>query len=229
MSNTIHFDLKKILTWNKWHISIMLFASIYSLAVHDLILISVTAILSFSFYLYLFRSPLTKYSPSLGYANIVTLIRAIILFFSMLFWDELNSNTLFFAFLIITCLDWLDGFIAKKMSIASEFGLYLDMETDSLLVATMSFILWQLYGFHWIILVAGFLRYPYAIVVILINGGTKKEPKKAYASIVAGIFFVVLLLNFLLISTIGETLLYISSVLILASFLRSFLFQLSGN
>jgi phosphatidylglycerophosphate synthase len=63
------------------------------------------------------------------------------------------------AGILVTALDGLDGWIARRSGMASPFGARFDMEVDALLILTLSILTWQ-YGKAggWIVL-GGLLRY----------------------------------------------------------------------
>ncbi|MFT6443387.1 MAG: phosphatidylglycerophosphate synthase [Salibacteraceae bacterium] len=224
----MNFEIQKILNWNKVHACMMLIACLISMYASDTFILSVVSLTSFGIYVYMFRSELSKYSLFAGYPNLITLLRIVLLVFICIFWRQLGTLVVFSMFLSNILLDWLDGFVARKLGLTSDFGLYLDMETDAFLVSVISLIIWMSNDFHWVILFSGFLRYPYAVLLLFINKGNKKEPKRFYASFVTGFFYVSLLMAFLSRSTFAEYTLYISSILIIISFSRSLYFQVSS-
>jgi phosphatidylglycerophosphate synthase len=61
--------------------------------------------------------------------------------------------------LLVTALDGVDGWLARRTRMASDFGARFDMETDALLVMALSVLAWQ-YGkaAGWVLL-CGLLRY----------------------------------------------------------------------
>jgi phosphatidylglycerophosphate synthase len=61
--------------------------------------------------------------------------------------------------LLVTALDGVDGWLARRTRMASNFGARFDMETDALLVMALSVLAWQ-YGkaAGWVLL-CGLLRY----------------------------------------------------------------------
>ena len=48
-------------------------------------------------------------------------------------------------FLIAAITDWLDGYLARKWNIESEFGAFLDPVADKLMVATVLILICLLY------------------------------------------------------------------------------------
>lgn len=97
-----------------------------------------------------------------GLHNSVTLTRGILvcLLFGTLFADDLVSPWLVFGLgAVALMLDGLDGWLARRAGLQSEFGARFDVETDSALAATLA--LWLLVtgttGLE--VLVLGFTRY----------------------------------------------------------------------
>ena len=60
---------------------------------------------------------------------------------------------------IAASLDALDGWLARKTNTTSDFGARFDMETDALLILTLSALAWQFDKAGPWVLLSGFLRY----------------------------------------------------------------------
>ena len=65
------------------------------------------------------------------------------------------------ATIVLTALDGLDGWLARRMRIASRFGAWFDMETDALLILVLSVFVWR-YGKAgaWV-MACGLMRYAF--------------------------------------------------------------------
>ena len=124
------------------------------------------ALLLFVVVLALFARALPDHLPHErpGPANMVTLIRLgltallaglIGLSHPPLAWPAVLLATLAFA------LDGLDGWLARRGGWASRFGARFDMETDALLIALLSVLVWQFDKAGPWILLAGLLRYAF--------------------------------------------------------------------
>jgi phosphatidylglycerophosphate synthase len=63
---------------------------------------------------------------------------------------------------LVTLLDGVDGWLARRQGIASEFGARFDMETDALLILALSILAWRFEkAGPWVVL-SGLLRYLFA-------------------------------------------------------------------
>jgi len=98
-----------------------------------------------------------------GAANHVTTLRAVLVSLVAALIGELRSDTVAWtaavATLIAAPLDAVDGWLARRTSMASAFGARYDMEIDALLILVLSILAWQ-HGKAgaWIVL-AGAMRY----------------------------------------------------------------------
>lgn len=101
--------------------------------------------------------------PVLGLCNIVTLLRAAMVCFLLgaVIFPETSGWVVFGAAVAAFALDGIDGWLARRANLVSEFGARFDMETDAGLGAVTS--LWLLSsgltGPE--ILVLGFMRYAF--------------------------------------------------------------------
>jgi phosphatidylglycerophosphate synthase len=62
---------------------------------------------------------------------------------------------------LASILDGLDGWLARRTGIHSEFGARYDMEVDALLILVLSVLAWQHGQAGWWILLAGVMRYAF--------------------------------------------------------------------
>ena len=62
---------------------------------------------------------------------------------------------------IVTGLDGVDGWLARKSTIASEFGARFDMEVDALLIMALAILAWQHGKAGGWVLLSGLLRYAF--------------------------------------------------------------------
>jgi phosphatidylglycerophosphate synthase len=101
--------------------------------------------------------------PAFGPANQVTMVRAalVALVAGLIGEPNLPAYATAAAVVsgIVTALDGLDGWLARRTGMASTFGARFDMEVDALLILVLSILAWQ-YGKAgvWIVL-AGLMRY----------------------------------------------------------------------
>lgn len=222
-------NLIKIKKWNDYHAISLLLAGICSIYWQSTAFIAICAAFSFIFFIFSHHPFLQQYRPWAGYANGVTFFRLSVLIGVSIFFKEFNDIVLFFVFASIIGLDVLDGYLARRLDQTSDFGLYMDMESDSLLVCLVTFILY-LGGYMPIwILVVGFMRYLNVGLFCLFKLPPKKEPKRKYASYIAGFLFVALLLPFIFPQWLYFPLLTLASVLVTASFIISFVQYLGAE
>ena len=150
-------------------------------------------------------------------------MRLILVIMAGVFYKNVPDFELFLIGFTIFCLDGLDGYLARKFKQVSEFGAYLDMETDALYVGIFTVILYEkgLAG-YWI-LITGFMRYFYGTIIILTGRKSQDKIRTKFGPLVAGIFFVSILSPLVLSSAFYMPVLMISSSLILLSFAYSFI------
>ena len=126
----------------------------------------------------------------------------------------------------LIALDGVDGFLARCFDTASEFGSYFDMETDAFLVALVSGMLYVLGIASVWVLLAGFMRYFYGVLRIVLELGEVKERSFFAAKVVAVTFFISLTLAMFSQHDWVILGLYTSSAFIIASFAHSFFWLL---
>ena len=123
--------------------------------------------------------------------------------------------------IISTCLilDGVDGWLARKTKTTSKLGATYDMESDAYLVMTASLVLYTrgLVG-PWG-LIAGWWRYAYALLVIVLPSAGE-VPRSNFARYVYIALMTALITAFTL-PTIAGPVIAIGTVLVSLSFLRS--------
>lgn len=80
----------------------------------------------------------------MNWANLATYFRIILIPFVIVsYHSELgHSNVIAAALFSLACLtDWLDGYLARKLDLTSDFGAFLDPVADKLLVVTVLMLL----------------------------------------------------------------------------------------
>lgn len=101
--------------------------------------------------------------PRLGAANVVTLTRAaMVALLAALVREQPSEIWAWTAIALGTataCLDGVDGYLARRSGLASEFGARFDMETDALFILVLSALVWRAGVTGVWILSAGALRY----------------------------------------------------------------------
>ena len=224
--NMTQIKIENILKWSERHTYILLMGiGIYFFSGYLWPLISLS-LLSFLLYIKEHFSYLKSLSPFGGYANWVTFFRLLLVCTGGYFYQSWSYPYLFAVFTLAVLLDVLDGYLARRFDQSSDFGLYLDMESDAFFVALIATVLYAKGSLEAWLLLPAYLRYLYMLFLKILPGEPKKEPKRSYASIIAGCFFVALLLPFILPYELYIWPLRISGGLIIISFGISFWFQL---
>ena len=105
--------------------------------------------------------PFQRFGP----ANQVTMIRALLitLIASLVGEPEIPRVAAVAAVTagVLTALDGVDGWLARRTRMASDFGARFDIETDALFVLVMSILVWQYEKAGSWVLLGGMLRYAF--------------------------------------------------------------------
>jgi phosphatidylglycerophosphate synthase len=103
--------------------------------------------------------------PTLGPANAVTLLRAVVAGVLAAFLGERVAVDVPWLLVGLASLwfmmDWVDGRVARATGHASAFGARLDMELDALTLMALSALAWQLDRAGGWVLLSGAMRYLY--------------------------------------------------------------------
>jgi len=161
--------------------SVMLAAALVSYATRDARFAGVAGALSLGALALLYAGRFTP-SGRFGPANAVTAVRLTI----VLSLSSAASLGPFAATLVVVFigLDALDGYIARRSSITSEFGARFDMETDALLVLVMGLKLVELARLGAWMILPGLLRYAYVAASVLARFG--EAPRSRFGRVIAG-------------------------------------------
>lgn len=152
-----------------------------------------------------------------GIANGVTAFRIGLL--ALLLPAATAGPTLLIALsLLILALDGLDGWLARRRALSSEFGAFFDKETDALFLL----LLCGLAAFRgalplWI-LGAGLLRYGFVVVLFLLPTPQKTESRSSMARYVYGMMVGALLASFLPYPSLYRPLVVVATAALLVSF-----------
>ena len=156
------------------------------------------------------------------WANAITTVRFVLIAIAIGLADNLSYEQLFVMLGIAVLLDVADGFLARKLKESSALGLHYDMEVDAFFVLIMGVYFFISRDVPFWILVPGLLRYLYTTMMALWPKQSFSESKQKYASTIAGVFFVILLLAIIMAGPIQLIMLAIGSALIMLSFGKSF-------
>ena len=118
--------------------------------------------------------PLRAHHPfaRLGAANVITMTRGVLVlvllgFVGMGAAPRLQVAALCIA-VISSALDAVDGWAARRTQMSSAYGARFDMETDALLILTLSILAWQFDKAGAWILVSGLMRYAFVAASLLL-------------------------------------------------------------
>jgi len=105
--------------------------------------------------------PFTRF----GAANQITTIRALLVSLLVCLVGEPRMPAIAasaaVASVVVTLLDGVDGWLARRTRIASEFGARFDMEIDALLILGLSMLAWRFEKAGAWVLLSGALRYAF--------------------------------------------------------------------
>jgi len=222
LNNTAAQD-KTIIKWNNFHAVAMLIISIYCIQDDRLGIIFGVAFISFSILIYSVRKSLLRLSPIGGYCNWVTFFRLLFIGVFCIFFHQ-NDYSIFWLPILVGAisLDAVDGYLARKFNQESMFGQYFDMEVDSFFVLVLSFYYYHYCEIAIWILIPAFLRYVYKMARLLLVKNDFQEPKRKLSTYIAGYYFTVLLVGFLVEGIVQKSLLLSGVILIAISFLISY-------
>lgn len=211
-------DIDKIISWNRAHAIVILISAIGSLVLQSTVLLGAVALMSFVYYAFSNLKSLSQIKPFGGYANWVTTVRFLILITYVFTWPTHSYLSLGIGMSAFVLLDIVDGWFARKFNHDTFFGQYFDMEIDALFVLLMCCYYFMTNQIGPWILVPGFMRYVYKVGIDLFPKEDFRESKKSYASIIAGTFFVILVLGLFVMPVMKIWILAIGSILIVFSF-----------
>ena len=105
--------------------------------------------------------PFARFGP----ANQVTMIRALVVALIVGLVGELRLPVLAAAAagasVVVTMLDGLDGWLARRHRIASDYGARFDMEVDALLILALSVLAWRFEKAGAWVVASGLMRYAF--------------------------------------------------------------------
>lgn len=156
-----------------------------------------------------------------GAANWITALRVVLLGLLPLS-ISLGPAVLIGLSLLILVLDQLDGWLARRHSLTSEFGAFFDKETDALFLLLLSGLATFRGPLPMWILGAGLLRYGFVVVLFLVPSPETTESRSKLARYVYGLMVGALLTSFLPYPTLYRPLVIGATAALLFSFGRSF-------
>lgn len=107
------------------------------------------------------KHPYSRFGP----ANVVTTIRAMLVALVAVLIGRPATPEMLWLVIGLTAvmgvLDGLDGWLARRTGMASEFGARFDMETDAALILVLSILVWQHEKAGAWVLLCGLMRYAF--------------------------------------------------------------------
>ena len=208
--------------WNIVHSSVLLLSSLEIILLRATSIMTVSALCSFLWFMKENALMVKSSHGQLNYANITTFIRFCLTLLISFFYTALSSSAIAITALVAILMDGLDGHLARRFKSSSTSGSYFDKETDAFYVCVMCSVIY-LKGYlgTWILMI-GFMRYAYVLLLFLLNISQKNDPSTRFAQVVAGILFCALITPFVMTENIYLPCILLSSLFLIISFSRSF-------
>ncbi|HWO12214.1 MAG TPA: CDP-alcohol phosphatidyltransferase family protein, partial [Polyangiaceae bacterium] len=210
-------------SWSRAHAVAMLAGAGIAMALRMPLVVMSVAVSSFSLLIVQSRGGWTP-NGKFGVANSVTAVRVLLTFALLIRVEEQPRYAVALAALVVLGLDLVDGWLARRFAEQGPFGGCFDMEVDAAFVLSVSFSLWvRGVAGPWVIL-AGLWRYLFVVIPMLVPSRGGEAPRSllyrsTYALMVIGF------VSALIVPAHGELLSMLSTVVISASFLRSFYYR----
>lgn len=181
----------RLIRWSEWHALLMTAVIGLALTKQPLALAALSAALSFSLLLVRCRDAWTP-TGAFGIANAITGVRllATLVLVALPAFGVASTVTVALGILM---LDGLDGWLARKTGMSSEFGEYFDKEVDAFFMLALCLILYR--NEHlgaWILLPGGF-RYLFVLLLKVTKPPKIKERATRFSKSVSVFMLAVLL------------------------------------
>ncbi len=156
-------------------------------------------------------------------ANVVTIFRFLLLCGLLVIGHRLPDLALAGLALLVLLADGLDGYLARKYDTTSNFGAYLDMETDAFYVLSLSLLLATTQRLGYWIIGIGLLRYLYFPLIYFLKPPARGEGRRFGAQLIAVILMGSLIAGWVLPEMIYRPAIVIAALLVLYSFATDFI------
>ena len=134
----------------------------------------------------------------LGPANHVTIVRGALVALLAGLVSERPSPAISTAAVVVASaallLDGVDGRLARRSGMASEFGARFDMETDAVFVAVLAVLVWQFGKAGAWVLFSGLMRYLFAAAVALVPRFQRPIPSTFTGKLIAVVQMIALII-----------------------------------
>jgi uncharacterized protein (TIRG00374 family) len=157
-----------------------------------------------------------------GLANVVTTSRLVITLWFLLAFASQPGWLLAGVALASLLLDLVDGWLARRAGLSSEFGALFDMETDALFVLTLALVLFSRgVAGPWVI-VAGLWRYLYVLAPACITATGVEDKRSRYGRSLYVLMMTCFVVALAAPPSAGWWLSLIGTIAVSISFIRSF-------
>jgi phosphatidylglycerophosphate synthase len=179
--------------------------------------------LSFSALWYRQRRKHTRLRPYGGYANWLTALRLGLVLAAAAFMTALSGPWLWILLAANVVIDVGDGYVARHWDQVSAFGAVFDREVDAVFVLIVYLYFFVAHDFAVWILAPGLLPYAYRLAASARRHRPVPEQRERVAPLLAGANYVVLLIAVAAPTELQLPVLLLSTAIVMASFLGSFL------
>jgi phosphatidylglycerophosphate synthase len=124
--------------------------------------------------------------------------------------------------LVNILLDVADGWLARRNNQSSKFGAQYDIETDALLVLTLTIILFTRHVAGAWVLTAGLLRYLYVLAPAIVPTHRGEHPRSRHGRFIYVLMVVCYMFALIVPRGLGSALALIGTVAVSGSFLHAF-------
>jgi len=212
--------------WMTQHSVIILVATLLSFFFQLHWVLFGASLLSFIYFYYKHWQVAGSFRFAYEPANLVSGFRLFGLVFLFGFYELFAFRQIAVLTLLILILDGLDGYLARKYNTASDFGAYLDMETDAFFVMALTYLIVQLDLMPLWVIVLGLIRYIYFLLIRWWKPPERKERRSFLGQFIAVFLMGSLVSCFLLPKEWYTIAMNVAGILIAYSFGRDFLFTL---
>ena len=163
--------------WTEWHALAISCVLLGILAGFSIRWFSILAGISFFILILQFKM---RWTPSgvFGSANAITLLR--LAGVCLLLFADPASGWVGAGALFLFALDAVDGWVARRRKLCSEFGEFFDKEVDAFFLLVLCLLLYSKRHFGLWILIPGLLRYGFVAYLKWIGPGRIKEQRSRF-------------------------------------------------
>ncbi len=210
--------------WSRFNAVLLALACALSLAVGEPWPLAGAAAISFA-RLILWSWRAWTPSGAFGLANAVTALRLVFILTLGALAHATPAYWLAPLVLALFALDGVDGLLARRRGASSEFGAQFDMETDALLVMTVSLLLFESGKCGAWVLSAGLWRYAYVLCLFLVPARSGEMPHSRFGRYAFAVLMVGLIAGLALPGSFGCVSAAIGAGAVAVSFARSFYYS----